>query len=227
MNKRKKIELVIDDAGSGNIVGGIMISGYSAELDDYKSSVIKPDLYNKTFDDIQVEIYNCVKEIVDYFSEHYIQNIFLCQSNLFDYSTMKLIEQDYVVIRGKVEGKLQDLIEIDFIKHLKSFGMPDYIDFFFKVIKKDKNAGYKMLNNFCINFVKADLENRLKYCKMNSKLYDDLKNSDVTKVVVDNKSQKKYKLCCNCGKYIKTDKMYKYITPGRSNLFYTHIDCED
>ncbi|MBP7651795.1 hypothetical protein KA977_00140 [Candidatus Dependentiae bacterium] len=223
--KKQKIEIVIDDAGSGNFVGGMLISGYSEEIDRYKGVVISPEEYNDKQIDMQAKVLNCVDVIISDFSEYDIISVFLCQSNLFDRTAIHLVDKGFVVIRGRVEGRLQDLIEDDFMNHLKSLGMPDYVDFFAKIIMRDKNSGYRMLNSFCINYIKVDLHNRLKFCKSYNKLYDDLVKSVVHKDVVENKFLSKPKLCCNCGKYIQDKDLYKHTTSSFNSSFYTHLNC--
>ncbi|HPG29312.1 MAG TPA: hypothetical protein PKY81_04260 [bacterium] len=223
--KKQKIEIVIDDAGSGNFVGGMIIAGFADGIDKYKGCIISPDEYNDKQIEMQIKVLKCVEEIIAYFSEHDIVSVFLCQSNLFDKSALHLVDKGYVVIRGRVEGKLQDLIEDDFMNHLKSFGMPEYVDFFAKIIMKDKNSGYRMLNSFCINFIKADLKNRLKYCKSHCKLYEDLMKAVVHRDVIENKFGSKLKLCANCGRHIRDKELYKYTTSSYNASFYSHIDC--
>ncbi|HON56951.1 MAG TPA: hypothetical protein PLJ38_08025, partial [bacterium] len=218
--------LLIDDAGSGNFVGGMVIAGWSDDIEEYKSIELSPEKYNETFANIQEAVYSAVKKIINYFSNDYeLISIFLCQSMLFDFSSDKLIEDGCVVLRGKIEGELQNLIEYDFMNHLKKLGLPKYVDFFMKIIDRDKNLGYRLLNNFCVNYVKVDLENRLKLCKSQSKLYLDLKNSVLHREIVENKFKKKPKLCCNCGHYIYDTSLYKNTLSFEHNVFYTHINC--
>ena len=76
--KKEEIEILIDDAGSGNFVGGMVISGYAEAIDKYKSVVIQPQDYNDTVEDMQQKTLKCVKEIIDYFSEYSIISVFLC-----------------------------------------------------------------------------------------------------------------------------------------------------
>jgi len=104
-------------------------------------------------------------------------------------------------------------------------GLPEYIEIFLRFIDKDKNQGYRMLNNFCINYVKIDLDNRLKLCKQNTKLYEDLKDAVIDKIIVDNSSKSKQRLCYNCGKYITDDEMLKITNNGFEGVVYAHTDC--
>jgi len=224
---KKKINITIDDAGSGNFVGGMLISGWAEPIKKYKGVTITTKKYNEYHNNYQEIVLDCVKEIVDYFSEYEIEYIFLCQSNLFDKTTDYFVDKGYVIARGKVEGELQDLIEDEFVYYLEELGLPKYIEFFSRVIARDKNAGYKMLNSFCINYIKADKDNRLKLCKKFNKLYNDIERSVVTKNIIKNNFKGKKKLCCNCGKYIKDDKLIKFTTAGRYNVFYAHISCVD
>jgi len=110
--KKKEIEIVIDDAGTGNFVGGILIAGYSQEINFYKGIIISPEVFNTcNSNSIQLKITKAVKQILAELKQYKIKSIFLCQSALFDNAAENLIDNDYVVFRGKVEGPLQDLIE--------------------------------------------------------------------------------------------------------------------
>jgi len=223
--KKEEIEILIDDAGSGNFVGGMVISGYAEAIDKYKSVVIQPQDYNDTVEDMQQKTLKCVKEIIDYFSEYSIISVFLCQSNLFDLSALHLVDCGYVVLRGRIEGKLQDIIEYDFLNHLKELGLPHYIDFYAKIISRDKNSGYRILNNFCINYIKIDLQKRLAICKSRTKLFEDLAKAVIHRDIIENRFGAKPKLCCNCGKYINDKELFKHTTSNFNSVFYTHIHC--
>lgn len=223
--EKEKIEILIDDAGSGNFTGGMIIGGWTDNIQEYKSVEISPQLYNESGKNIQTAVYDCVKEIVDYFADYKIVSIFLCQSMLFDLSANQLVDRGFVVLRGKIEGELQSIIEYDFMNHLKKLGLPKYVDFFIKMIERDKNLGYRMLNNFCVNFVKVDLQNRLSLCKSQNKLYEELLKTAVSREQVENRFKKKPKLCCNCGRYINDDELYKNSTSNYYNVFYTHLKC--
>lgn len=232
MPRKKKIipiNITIDDAGSGNFAGGMLIAAYAEEIKSYTSAVIQPEEYNDISVDMQTKVFNAVDLILSTYSclEYEIESVFLCQSNLFDSTTYHLIDRGYIVIRGRVEGELQNIIEDDFIKHLQSFGMPEYLKFYLKMIERDKNLGYRLLNNFCINFVKVDLKNRLKFCKSHNKLFDDLQKTVLDREKMENVFLKKPKLCCECGKYIFDNTLYKFVTVGFNSVFYGHCSCID
>ena len=225
--KKTAINITIDDAGSGNFAGGMIIAAYAEEITSYTSSVIQPDEYNDTTIEMQKKVFDAVDMLLSTYSDYDIESVFLCQSNLFDITTYQLIDRGYVVIRGRVEGELQNIIEDDFIKHLQSFGMPEYLKFYLKMIERDKNLGYRLLNNFCINFVKVDMPNRLKFCKSHNKLYEDLQKTAIDIEKTENKFMKKPKLCCECGRYVYDNILYKFTTVGFNSVFYGHCSCID
>ena len=124
-NKDFEIVIEIDDSGWGSPLGSTCIGFYNVKTTEYESHFLPiesfkiPGFANKQY---LIETSNIIQEYLESKNYDKIKDkvlIKICTGYIFSKAVTDLYEQKYIVKRSKIEGKLQDLIEITFNKHIE------------------------------------------------------------------------------------------------------------
>src|SRR3989339_904652 len=117
----KRIE--IDDSGSGALYGGVIILVTDGKNDFYREIPLK--IFNikdkkKRSASVQKNIYKIIRKgIRKLNAKKEATEIFICQGNVFDFAEKELKKQKYIIKRGQIKGRTNDLAEEIFHKLLK------------------------------------------------------------------------------------------------------------
>ena len=119
--------IIVDDAGSGDLLFGIVIGAYRAETAEFKYRLIdvkyfQPDLYsNKGIlteaSKVTLELLTCLKAKPE-------EEVHLCQGYIFDEAAAELMKTlgEKLVQRIRVIGEAQRLTEIAYLDEIRNLG---------------------------------------------------------------------------------------------------------
>lgn len=207
--------IVFDDAGGGNILGGLVIGALCNGR--YDSRIIDPEWFS-TGATMHSIISSTVMEMT--ISAGRPQNVILCRSHLFNSSAHDLTRNGFTVSRESIIGVLQERIEQDFLEHLVELGLPRHILRLAPGVE-EKGRAYRHLNEFCATYALAHQALRLERAKSNSAMFRQLEAADVTReLVVKIKGRKRR--CVECGERVVAD---SYRCEGAGRIFYVHREC--
>ena len=119
--------ILIDDAGSGDLLFGTVIGAYRPEDDHFIYDLINvkhfqmPLYAEKTH---LAEAKRISLELVERLKLREKEKIIVCTGDILNVATEALLERfgEEVVERGKIEGKGQELVELAYINELKNIG---------------------------------------------------------------------------------------------------------
>ncbi|MHA1820382.1 MAG: hypothetical protein ACTSU2_13560 [Promethearchaeota archaeon] len=151
----------IDDAGTGDILGGAIIGIYVEEMDKYLFQRIPLEAYKegplleKYPEKIVVDlVLDGLKEL----GFNYLKDeIFICSGNIFNRVRAKFKEKHYKFTNAVIKDPLQTLIEREYLRSLEEFGVP--------IENIDINAGRKRFYQL-FNWICEDPYNREQYVKV-------------------------------------------------------------
>jgi CxxC-x17-CxxC domain-containing protein len=121
------VTIIVDDAGSGDLLFGILIGAYRAETAEFKYKLIdvkffQPELYcNKGYlaeaSKVTLELLACMKAQPD-------EEVHLCQGYIFDEAAADLKKTigEKLVQRIRVIGEPQRLTEIAYLDEIRNLG---------------------------------------------------------------------------------------------------------
>jgi isopentenyl phosphate kinase len=120
--------VLIDDAGWGDPLGGVIIGIYRVETEEYLSQEIEvthfqsPNFTQRTYLERGLELvlrgFQCL-------SVHKDEPIHVCRGVVLDRVREGLTELGYQVIPTKIEGRLQELVEANLVELFARLGLPD------------------------------------------------------------------------------------------------------
>ena len=117
----------IDDAGTGDIVGGAFILFWRRETNDLLKKEVPLELYQssdfnqRTQEFIQGLFVEAIQELKITKSE----DIHLCTGSCFNAAREYLETEHFNLINAKIEGYLQDQVEQTYLNHLyQTYGIP-------------------------------------------------------------------------------------------------------
>ena len=119
--------ILIDDAGYGDLLYGAVIGAYKPETDEFTYDVInvkffqKPLFSKKEYQDQASKIsMNLVKKL----SLNEGERIEICRGDILDKAAERLIEEygEDRIVRIKVEGRAQELIESAYLDEIRNIG---------------------------------------------------------------------------------------------------------
>jgi len=121
------VTIVIDDAGSGDLLFGVVIGAYRLETDEFKYDLVdvkffQPQLFKeKTF---MKETTRIATELVAALKLKADEQIHMCQGNIFDDAAAELrkIYGEDRVQRVKVVGEPQRFTEIAYLDEIRNLG---------------------------------------------------------------------------------------------------------
>ncbi len=147
MKKNAPKFIEIDDSGYGSLYGGIIILVTTGKKDYSEEVPIKHFAItdkNERKDAIYKSFTRIIKSGLKKLNADPNSTIvYICQGNTFDYSSIKLIEAGYLVVRKKIEGRTNNKAEQLFKKLLsdkykiKNYSPKDY--------KKESLRQYQLL----------------------------------------------------------------------------------
>jgi CxxC-x17-CxxC domain-containing protein len=118
--------LIIDDAGSGDLLFGVVIGIYREETDVFKYDLIDVKFYQDLFCEKEYlkEASRITKRLVDALQLKPEEEIHVCQGNIFDVAVADLQKAlgEERVTRVRVTGETQRLVEIAYLDEIRNLG---------------------------------------------------------------------------------------------------------
>ena len=118
--------LIVDDAGSGDLLFGVVVGAYHPETGEFKYDLIDVRFYQDIFREKEYlqESNRVVLKLVSRFNLKPDEEIHICQGCIFDVAAEELqkVYGENRVKRIKVEGELQRLVEIAYLDEIRNLG---------------------------------------------------------------------------------------------------------
>ena len=137
--------LIIDDAGSGDLLFGVVIGIYREETDVFKYDLIDVKFYQDIFCEKEYlkEASRIAKRLVDNLQVKPEEEIHVCQGCIFDAAVADLqkVYGEDSVCRVKVTGEAQRLVEIAYLDEIRNLGYEPLAD---REEKRAKNFFHMM-----------------------------------------------------------------------------------
>lgn len=116
----------IDDSGTGDLVGAAFLGFYRKETDQIIFKTIPVELFfEKPFKDKE-PLDKAVELVKEAFTEMNVSTdelVKICRGNIFDKVRSYFLEINQNYEDTKIEGKLQDVVEGRYVKHLRELGV--------------------------------------------------------------------------------------------------------
>jgi CxxC-x17-CxxC domain-containing protein len=120
------VTIIVDDAGSGDLLFGVVIGAYKQETSHFKYDLIDVRFYQENFKEKQYlqESSRIVSKLVAEFNPTPDEEIHICQGCIFDVAAENLRKTygEDRVKRIHVEGEAQRLIEIAYLDEIRNLG---------------------------------------------------------------------------------------------------------
>lgn len=211
--------ILIDDAGSGSLIGGTCIGVYKVETDEYQYDFIPIELYQGN--NFSSKIYlSYVKNIVDrIFKELKVsleEEIYVCRGYIFDELRKWLKSNGFIWYNAKIGEPLQSRIESTFEKYTITLGLPENFI---------KYTRYPFHFHQLLKWVYADHKNRSSLCKTGWKSWEKYGSLKLSMSYQDLKKSTFF--CLYCGKEIKDHSRVKIVTyySKYKQQIYLHEHC--
>ena len=118
--------LIVDDAGSGDLLFGVVVGAYHPETGEFKYDLVDVRFYQDIFREKEYlqESNRVVLKLVSRFNLQPDEEIHICQGCIFDVAAEELqkVYGENRVKRVKVEGELQRLVEIAYLDEVRNLG---------------------------------------------------------------------------------------------------------
>ncbi|MGD6933715.1 MAG: CxxC-x17-CxxC domain-containing protein [Candidatus Bathyarchaeia archaeon] len=118
--------VIVDDAGSGDLLFGVVVGAYREETGDFKYDLIDVRFYQENFKEKEYlqESSRVVSRLVAGFNLAPEEEIHICQGCIFDVAAEELrkVYGEDRVKRIRVEGEAQRLIEIAYLDEIRNLG---------------------------------------------------------------------------------------------------------
>jgi CxxC-x17-CxxC domain-containing protein len=119
------LTLIVDDAGSGDLLFGVVIGAYREETGEFKYDLVDVRFYQDLFKEKEYlhESSRVASKLVAGFNLELDEEIHICQGCIFDVASeeLKKVYGDRVK-RIKVIGEAQRLIEIAYLDEIRNLG---------------------------------------------------------------------------------------------------------
>jgi CxxC-x17-CxxC domain-containing protein len=120
------LTIIVDDAGSGDLLFGVVIGAYREETSEFKYNLVDVKFYQDLFCEkaylqeaskIAAQLLNALKVKPD-------EEIHVCQGNIFDLAVADLQKAhgEERVSRVRVTGEAQRLVEIAYLDEIRNLG---------------------------------------------------------------------------------------------------------
>ena len=118
--------LIIDDAGSGDLLFGVVVGAYHDETGEFKYDLIDVRFYQEIFREKEYlqEASRVVSKLVSHFSLKPDEAIHVCQGCIFDVAAEELqkVYGEDRIKRIRVVGETQRLVEIAYLDEIRNLG---------------------------------------------------------------------------------------------------------
>jgi CxxC-x17-CxxC domain-containing protein len=120
------LTVIVDDAGSGDLLYGVVVGAYREETGEFKYDMIDVKFYQENFREKEYlqESSRVVSKLVACFNPKPDETIHICQGCIFDVAAtdlMKVYGEDRVK-RVRVIGEAQRLVEIAYLDEIRNLG---------------------------------------------------------------------------------------------------------
>ncbi len=121
-------EIEIDDAGWGDLVGGVVIGGYNPLNEEFRWTAIPVEHFQgEAFarKDYLAEAQRAVTRVLgDLRADKRFHQVALCTGYVFTHAARSLRRKGWRVVRRAIEGRCQALVEERFKQELFTIGVP-------------------------------------------------------------------------------------------------------
>ena len=118
--------LIIDDAGSGDLLFGVVIGAYREETGEFKYDIIDVKFYQDRFSKKEYlqEASRVTAQLIEKLKVKPDEEIHVCQGNIFDVAMTDLQKAygEERVCRVRVTGEAQRLVEIAYLDEVRNLG---------------------------------------------------------------------------------------------------------
>ena len=118
--------LIVDDAGSGDLLFGVVVGAYHEETGEFKYDLIDVRFYQDIFREKEYlqESSRVVSKLVSHFTLTPEEEIHICQGCIFDVAAEELqkVFGEGRVKRIRVIGEAQRLVEIAYLDEIRNLG---------------------------------------------------------------------------------------------------------
>jgi hypothetical protein len=211
--------ILIDDAGSGSLIGGTIIGAMRSETKEFVYDIIPLKYYSPQFFCKKLYL-DCVVEIVEDLLKKLKasdeEQIFVCRGYMFDNFRKWISNTNFKCTSTKIEEPLQSKIESAFEDYTISLGFPK------RFISYTK---YPFHFHRILCWIYADYDKRVSLCKTGWKSFE--KYGLLQTQVTYDKLKKSHYICLKCDKRIEDNSQVKIIefTSNRPQKIYLHHDC--
>jgi len=120
------VTLIVDDAGSGDLLFGVVVGAYHEPTGEFKYDLIDVRFYQEIFREKEYlqESSRVVSKLVSRFKLTPEEEIHICQGCIFDVAAEEL-QKTYGEARVKrvhVDGEAQKLVEIAYLDEIRNLG---------------------------------------------------------------------------------------------------------
>ena len=187
----RALTIIVDDAGSGDLLFGVVVGAYRQETSEFKYDLIdvrfyQPELFSEK--EYLQESKRVVSNLVAKFAVSPEEEIHVCQGCIFDVAVEKLREiyGEDKVKRIKVIGETQRLVEIAYLDEIRNLGYEPLEE---RETKRGKSFFHMM------RWLKAN-PGMLKYAKTG---WPRLKRYSLFKSIQNGSNGKHATVCSKCG----------------------------
>ena len=121
-----QMTLIVDDAGSGDLLFGVVIGIYREETGEFKYDLVNVRFYQELFCEKEYlkEASRVTSRLVDKLKVKPDEEIHVCQGNIFDVAVADLqkVHGEERVRRIRVTGEAQRLVEIAYLDEVRNLG---------------------------------------------------------------------------------------------------------
>ena len=118
--------LIVDDAGSGDLLFGVVVGAYHEETGEFKYDLIDVRFYQEIFREKEYlqESSRVVSKLISRFNLKPEEEIHICQGCIFDVAAEELqkVYGEDRVKRIRVVGETQRLVEIAYLDEIRNLG---------------------------------------------------------------------------------------------------------
>jgi CxxC-x17-CxxC domain-containing protein len=120
------LTVIVDDAGSGDLLYGVVVGAYREETGEFKYDLIDVRFYQEIFREKEYlqESSRIVSKLISYFTLKPDEAIHICQGCIFDVAAEELqkVYGEDRIKRVRVVGEAQRLTEIAYLDEIRNLG---------------------------------------------------------------------------------------------------------
>jgi CxxC-x17-CxxC domain-containing protein len=126
------LTLIVDDAGSGDLLFGVVVGAYHEPTGQFKYDLIDVKFYQEIFREKEYlkESSRIVSKLVSQFKLEPDEEIHICQGCIFDVAAVDLqkVYGENRVKRVRVIGETQRLVEIAYLDEIRNLGYEPMVE---------------------------------------------------------------------------------------------------